>query len=110
MDGNGRWARQRGLPRSAGHRAGAENLKALCRMCGNRGISYLTVYAFSTENWSRPDDEVRALMALFGEFFRRYDAELAAEGIRLRIRVGIELDLEHAAVHAELAYQGGNRR
>jgi len=84
MDGNGRWARQRGLPRSAGHRAGAENLKALCRMCGNRGIAYLTVYAFSTENWSRPDDEVRALMALFGEFFRRYDAELAAEGIRLR--------------------------
>lgn len=84
MDGNGRWANQRGLPRQAGHRAGAENLKALCRMCGRRGIQYLTVYAFSTENWNRPDDEVHALMNLFGEFFRRYDAELAAEGIRLR--------------------------
>jgi undecaprenyl pyrophosphate synthase len=57
MDGNGRWARQRNLPRQAGHRAGAENLKNLCRMCGRRGIKYLTVYAFSTENWSRPDDE-----------------------------------------------------
>ncbi|MDD2534548.1 MAG: isoprenyl transferase [Eubacteriales bacterium] len=84
MDGNGRWAKNRNLPRQAGHRAGAENLKALCRMCGNRGIKYLTVYAFSTENWSRPDDEVHALMNLFGEFFRRYDTELAAEGIRLR--------------------------
>ena len=90
MDGNGRWAKNRGLPRQAGHRAGAENLKALCRMCGNRGIQYLTVYAFSTENWTRPDDEVHALMNLFGEFFRRYDAELAAEGIRLRFTGDIE--------------------
>lgn len=84
MDGNGRWAKQRDLPRQAGHRAGAENLKNLCRMCGRRGIKYLTVYAFSTENWSRPDDEVHALMELFVEFFHRYDRELAQEGIRLR--------------------------
>jgi undecaprenyl diphosphate synthase len=84
MDGNGRWAGQRGLPRQAGHRAGAENLKSLCRMCGRKGIKYLTVYAFSTENWRRPDDEVHALMELFVEFFQRYDKELAAEGIRLR--------------------------
>ena len=84
MDGNGRWASQRGLPRQAGHRAGSENLKNLCRMCGRRGIKYLTVYAFSTENWNRPQDEVHALMDLFVEFFRRYDAELAQEGIRLR--------------------------
>lgn len=84
MDGNGRWAKQRNLPRQAGHRAGAENLKNLCRMCGRRGIKYLTVYAFSTENWSRPDDEVHALMELFVEFFHRYDRELAQEGIRLR--------------------------
>jgi len=76
MDGNGRWARQRNLPRQAGHRAGAES--------GRRGIRYLTVYAFSTENWSRPDDEVHALMELFVEFFHRYDRELAQEGIRLR--------------------------
>ncbi len=84
MDGNGRWAKQRGLPRQAGHRAGAENLKRLCRLCGRQGIKYLTVYAFSTENWSRPQAEVTALMDLFVEFFQRYDPELAAEGIRVR--------------------------
>jgi undecaprenyl diphosphate synthase len=84
MDGNGRWARQRGLPRQAGHRAGAENLKRLCRLCGRQGIKYLTVYAFSTENWSRPEAEVTALMNLFVEFFQRYDPELAEEGIRIR--------------------------
>ena len=84
MDGNGRWARQRGLPRQAGHRAGSENLQNLCSMCGKRGITYLTVYAFSTENWSRPEDEVHTLMALFVEFFNRYDAQLAREGIRIR--------------------------
>lgn len=90
MDGNGRWAQQRGLPRQAGHRAGAENLKNLCRMCGRKGIRYLTVYAFSTENWKRPDDEVHALMELFVEFFQRYDRELAAEGIRLRFSGDLE--------------------
>lgn len=84
MDGNGRWAQRRGLPRQAGHRAGAENLKRLCRLCGQHGVRFLTVYAFSTENWTRPTEEVRALMDLFVEFFRRYDAELAQEGIRVR--------------------------
>lgn len=84
MDGNGRWARRRGLPRTAGHRAGAENLQNLCRMCGRYGIRYLTVYAFSTENWTRPREEVESLMALFVEFFERYDPELAKEGIRVR--------------------------
>ncbi|MEI8198710.1 MAG: isoprenyl transferase [Eubacteriales bacterium] len=84
MDGNGRWAQKRHLPRSAGHRAGAENLKELCRNCGYYGVRYLTVYAFSTENWSRPDDEVHALMELFVEFFERYDPELEKEGIRVR--------------------------
>jgi undecaprenyl diphosphate synthase len=84
MDGNGRWAKQRGLPRTAGHRAGAENLKRLCRACGSLGIQYVTVYAFSTENWRRPPSEVQALMDLFVEFFNRYDEELAREGIRVR--------------------------
>ena len=84
MDGNGRWASQRGLPRTAGHRAGAENLQNLCRMCGRRGIRFVTVYAFSTENWNRPQDEVHALMELFVEFFHRYDETLAREGIRVR--------------------------
>ncbi len=84
MDGNGRWAKKRFLPRSAGHRAGADNLKELCRNCGNYGVKYLTVYAFSTENWSRPDDEVHQLMELFVEFFDKYDKEMEQEGIRLR--------------------------
>ncbi len=95
MDGNGRWAQQRGLPRQAGHRAGAENLKALCRMCSQRGIQFLTVYAFSTENWNRPDDEVHALMNLFVEFFHRYEAELAAEGIRIRFSGDLAALPEH---------------
>ena len=84
MDGNGRWAKKRFLPRSAGHRAGAENLKELCRNCGNYGVKYLTVYAFSTENWARPEDEVHQLMELFVEFFEKYDPELEEEGIRVR--------------------------
>lgn len=84
MDGNGRWATRRGLPRSAGHRAGAENLENVCRLCCQYGIKYLTVYAFSTENWSRPADEVTTLMDLFVEFIRIFDVKLAREGIRLR--------------------------
>lgn len=84
MDGNGRWATQRHLPRSAGHKVGAENLKELCRNCVRYGVKYLTVYAFSTENWSRPQPEVDFLMKLFVELFDKYDAELAEEGIRVR--------------------------
>lgn len=90
MDGNGRWAKKRLLPRSAGHRAGAENLKELCRNCGNYGVKYLTVYAFSTENWSRPDDEVNQLMKLFVEFWEKYDPELEEEGIRVRFTGDID--------------------
>lgn len=90
MDGNGRWAKKRLLPRSAGHRAGAENLKELCRNCGRYGVKYLTVYAFSTENWARPEDEVHQLMELFVEFFERYDPELAEEGIRVRFTGDID--------------------
>lgn len=90
MDGNGRWAQNRHLPRSAGHRAGAENLKEMCRICGYYGVRYLTVYAFSTENWSRPEDEVHALMELFVEFFERYDPELEKEGIRVRFSGDIQ--------------------
>ncbi|MBP5655731.1 MAG: isoprenyl transferase [Clostridiales bacterium] len=90
MDGNGRWAKKRLLPRSAGHRAGAENLKELCRNCGNYGVKYLTVYAFSTENWSRPQAEVDQLMKLFVEFFAKYDPELEEEGIRVRFTGDID--------------------
>jgi undecaprenyl diphosphate synthase len=85
MDGNGRWAKKRGLPRKAGHKAGAEKLRKLTEWCGNRGISYLTVYAFSTENWTRPSEEVSALMELLIEFLNKYDAEMEQQGVRLRV-------------------------
>ena len=104
MDGNGRWAEERHLPRSAGHRAGAENLKELCRNCGYYGVRYLTVYAFSTENWSRPEDEVHALMELFVEFFERYDPELEKEGIRVRFSgeiSGLPQDIQDVCERAE---------
>ena len=68
MDGNGRWAKKRGLPRSAGHKAGANNFRTITRYCSDIGIEYLTVYAFSTENWKRPSDEVSALMSLFKSY------------------------------------------
>ena len=84
MDGNGRWAKRRGLPRTAGHRAGAENLENICRLCVEYGIQYLTVYAFSTENWTRPPNEVNTLMDLFIEFIQRFDTKMAQVGIRLR--------------------------
>jgi len=70
MDGNGRWARKRGLPRSAGHSAGAKVFRKITRYCSNIGIRYLTVYAFSTENWSRPKEEVDALMRLFKDYLQ----------------------------------------
>ena len=68
MDGNGRWAKKRGLPRSAGHTAGAQTFRKIVRYCSNIGIKYLTVYAFSTENWRRPSDEITALMRLFKDY------------------------------------------
>lgn len=90
MDGNGRWAKKRGLPRSAGHKAGAEKLRNMTEWCGNRGIKYLTVYAFSTENWSRPSDEVAVLMSLLIEFLEKYDTEMARQGVRLRVLGDVE--------------------
>lgn len=85
MDGNGRWASVRGLPRSAGHREGANTLKKIVRYCDEIGIKYLTVYAFSTENWSRPKEEVDALMSLLLEFLKNADKELAGKNIRIKI-------------------------
>lgn len=84
MDGNGRWAKQRSLPRHAGHRAGARRLHDITAAAARQGVRYLTVYAFSTENWSRPNDEVRALMKLFVEFFHLYDERLREADVRLR--------------------------
>ncbi|NLM19833.1 MAG: isoprenyl transferase [Clostridiaceae bacterium] len=84
MDGNGRWAKKRLLPRKLGHRAGAEKLRQVVRWCADYNIKYLTVYAFSTENWQRSQDEVNSLMNLIIEFFSKYEDELRAEGVQLR--------------------------
>ncbi len=85
MDGNGRWAKARGLPRVAGHRAGVEALRKTVRAAGDAGIGWLTVYAFSSENWSRPKSEVSDLMGLLRLFIRRDLAELHRNGVRVRV-------------------------
>ena len=84
MDGNGRWAKAKGLPRVMGHRAGVESLKRTLRLCSDWGISALTVYAFSTENWSRPEDEVNFLMALFEKILQRELESLQREQVRIK--------------------------
>lgn len=84
MDGNGRWAHARGLPRLAGHREGAESVRAIVRECRRRGVEALTLYSFSTENWRRPQDEVDGLMALLGHYLDTEVDELQDNGIRLR--------------------------
>lgn len=84
MDGNGRWAASRGLPRLAGHRAGTENLRRVIRACVEFNVKVLTIYAFSTENWGRPSDEVEGLMMILEDVIDRELDELHAEGVRLR--------------------------
>ena len=90
MDGNGRWARQRGLPRVMGHRAGVEALKRTLRLCSDWGIGALTAYAFSTENWSRPGEEVTFLMALFERVLERELEGLEREQVRIRFLGDLE--------------------
>ena len=84
MDGNGRWAKQHGLPRVIGHRRGASALRHVVRACVQRNISVLTVFAFSSENWFRPESEVKALMVLFAHSLRREVEKLHEAGVRLR--------------------------
>jgi len=84
MDGNGRWARQRGLPRLAGHRAGTENVRRVLQSCVEVGVKILTLYAFSTENWTRPRDEVDGLMGLLSQAIDREVENLVKNGVRLR--------------------------
>ncbi|MBA4379885.1 MAG: isoprenyl transferase [Anaerolinea sp.] len=84
MDGNGRWARSRGLPRLAGHRAGTENLRRIIRACVEFGVKYLTIYAFSTENWGRPREEIDGLMNILEDVIDKELAELHKEGVQLR--------------------------
>lgn len=83
MDGNGRWARQRGLPRVAGHRAGAENLRRIINACVEFGVKILTIYAFSTENWGRPESEVRGLMKIFARVLDQELDDLHEQGVCL---------------------------
>lgn len=85
MDGNGRWANKRALPRAFGHKAGTENLKVILRACSDMGIKILTVYAFSTENWNRPVDEVSYLMNLLIEYMRKEINELNKNNVKVKI-------------------------
>jgi undecaprenyl diphosphate synthase len=84
MDGNGRWAQRRGLPRMAGHRAGTENIRRTLTACVEFGVKMLTIYAFSTENWKRPEDEVKGLMTIFARVIDRELGELHRQGVQLR--------------------------
>lgn len=84
MDGNGRWATNRGWPRLVGHRRGAERVKQIVRCAPDLGISWLTIYAFSTENWKRSTEEVLGLMSIFARYIEREADRLAAEGVRMR--------------------------
>ena len=92
MDGNGRWAERRHLPRLMGHRAGAEALDRCMHCCKTAGVKYLTVYAFSTENWKRSKEEVSGLMNLLSHFIKSKEKELVREGVRFRV-IGRRTDL-----------------
>ncbi|WP_029214983.1 isoprenyl transferase [Kallotenue papyrolyticum] len=124
MDGNGRWAQQRGLPRAMGHRAGTENIRRIVQEAKALGVRYLTLYAFSTENWNRPGPEVRALMAILGEFIDRETAALHAEGVQIRhlgsldglspqlqakVRYALELTRHNTALVLAVAFNYGGR-
>ncbi|MBO7739546.1 MAG: isoprenyl transferase [Oscillospiraceae bacterium] len=85
MDGNGRWAKKRGLPRTAGHSAGAETFRKIATYCKELGMDYLTVYAFSTENWKRPQEEVDAIMKLLEKYLVEAIEKMERDGIRLKI-------------------------
>ena len=85
MDGNGRWAKQRFLSRNLGHNEGAKVLKRMVRICGDMGVKHLTFYAFSTENWARPKEEVDTLMGLLLDFLINYEREMEGKDIRIRV-------------------------
>ena len=111
MDGNGRWAKARGLPRVAGHRAGVEALRKTVRAAPQLGISYLTVYAFSSENWSRPKSEVSDLMGLLKLFIRRDLAELHQNGVRVRVigdKASLQTDIRGLLEEAETLTAGND--
>ncbi len=85
MDGNGRWAKQRHMPRTVGHAKGASIVRSLVTACVNKGIQHLTLFAFSTENWKRPEEEVSTLMGLFMQYLEKEMQDMQAEGVRLNV-------------------------
>ena len=85
LDGNGRWAKKRGLPRTAGHAAGSENFRKIATYCKNIGVEYLTVYAFSTENWKRPEDEVKTIMKLLEKYLQEAISTMERDHIRMKV-------------------------
>lgn len=124
MDGNGRWARERGLPRLAGHRAGTENLRRVIRACVEFGIKILTIYAFSTENWGRPEAEVRGLLSILEQVIDSELEELHQQGVQLRhlgrleglspqlqekVRQAIELTKNNDRLILNVAFNYGGR-
>jgi len=124
MDGNGRWAQQRGLPRTEGHRAGVENMRRVLESAVEFGIKVMTVYAFSTENWGRPEDEVRGLLKIFEEVITREVTELHKNGVKLRhlgtlegisdnlkqaVRSAIELTAHNERITLNIAFNYGGR-
>jgi undecaprenyl diphosphate synthase len=124
MDGNGRWANERGLPRLAGHRAGTQNIRRIIEGCVEFGVEVLTLYAFSTENWRRPNAEVSGLMAILGEVIDRETAELHANGVRLRhigrldglpphlqqrVRYAVDLTRHNTRLTVNVAFNYGGR-
>ncbi|MBI2861202.1 MAG: di-trans,poly-cis-decaprenylcistransferase [Chloroflexi bacterium] len=124
MDGNGRWARQRGLSRLAGHRAGTENVRAIVEACADRGVRILTIYAFSTENWGRPKTEVAGLLRIMEEVIHRETMNLHRNGVQLRylgeldglperlvqaIRDALELTCANSRITLNVAFNYGGR-
>ncbi len=104
MDGNGRWAAKRGLPRSAGHRAGAETLKKIVKYCDRIGVKSITAYAFSTENWKRPQKEVDALMDLLYTYLQQVEEQFAGTNVILRVigdRTPLSDKIKAAIIYAE---------
>ncbi len=112
MDGNGRWATRRFLPRAAGHKVGVDALRACVRHCGDLGVKVLTVFAFSSENWRRPADEVSGLMELLALALAREVPQLKAEGVRIRFvgdRAGLAPKVQAGLAQAEAATAANDR-
>jgi undecaprenyl diphosphate synthase len=103
MDGNGRWAQKRFMPRTAGHAKGAASVKKLVEHCARKGIKYLTLFAFSTENWQRPDDEIGTLMRLFVQYLEKEMLALAQAGVRLKVIGDISAFSEDLQQHIQAA-------